>query len=341
MSDEMQAVLDEVAPGLKDAPKKETPERSSPSSSDEGREERRERPEHFDDGDYENEEDPNFDPEKEPVEKKKLWPKKYNNAYVQQKNENTRLRNELAAELQRKAGEQKSDLAQAAEGGASKEPAATVFSKEQQAKIDAALSKKPKLEDFKDYGDFIEKLMEWTNDVRDVQRDLKTEIHTAEQATARERDAFIAENETRIVKQAKELIAKHPEYLELVEKSADILNSFDRLPHVRAAFLNAKHPELAFVVLAQTEGALQALGRMNATQAALYVGQAEAIGAQRIAAQEGGDNAEAETTHEEPEPQRSRAPTPMKAAKGVSTGKKALKDMDADELDKVLNFSEM
>lgn len=324
MSDEIDAVLAEVAPNLG----KEKPSIPSDKAAPEPKPEQ---PDKFDETEYENEDDETFEPEKAAPEARQRWPKKYTNALDRRVQENKELKARLEA-IERSKPKEEIKPSEPVEAQKKE------YSKEQQAKIDAVLKKQPKLEDFQDYGDFINALTDWKMDVRDAQRGADAEIQAANAKTEQARNEAIAQNEARISKQAKELIEKHPEYLDLLKANADILSEIDKIPHVQDAFGRAEHPELAFIELANAPGAFQRLLQMDATQAALFVGQAQAIGIARMA-QEGSDNDGAEAGQNQPEPQRSKAPTPMKAAKGTGRSGKSFDSMDADELDAVLGFS--
>lgn len=338
MSD-IDAVLNEVAPNIQDGgsadpapknPKGATDDGSQPSAPSQD----------FPESEYENEEDPDFDTDKVRIAGRKAWPKKYSNALARRDQELTKLRAQIRAQEQ---GKNLQQPAPANNGDAAKQT--PQYSKEQQSKLDELNAKQPKLDDFEDYGDFIDKLTDWKADVRDLKRDFRDEQRKTEEKTSVEQEQKFRATEQRIATQAKAFIEKHPEYLQIVQENADILQSFDSKPHLLEAFGNVERPELAFLVLSQTPGALQALLNMQPMQAAMYVAQANAIGVERMAALESGSPADAEAEQEqEPEPQqqpRSKAPTPIKGAKGVKGGKKGLSEMNADELDKVLNFSEM
>lgn len=340
-NDNISAVLAEVAPNMQDAV--QTTEKSAPASNqNEGNTERSppsdESPLDFSDEEYQNEDDPDFDPGKVRLDGRKKWPKKYKNALSEREKEINRLRAENHQYKQRMTAPQpKADPAPANNGGAAQPPQQPGFSSEQQAKLQAVVDKKPKLEDFKDYGEFIEKLTDWKADVRDTQRDLIDENRTAQRTKEAEQTQRIAQNEARILKQATELLTKYPEYKELLVENADILDTYPA--HVTDAFGNANNPEVAFIELAQHPGALAALANCNPTQAAQVVAKAELLGFQRMAAQENGEDGGADAGQQEPEPKKSNAPKPLKAAKGVKGGEKDMSQMNADELDKVLGFS--
>lgn len=310
--------LDEIDQMITDAGNTEVPEPKTEKA----------RKENFDEKEYENEDDESFDPDSATIEQRKAWPKKFSNALSRRDKERAKLR----AEIQSRDEE----LAKFRTQTPVAKPEETNYTREEQSKIDAVSAKKPNLDQYakdgKSYGEYIEDLTEWKADLRDAKRDIADQTKESSRITA-QKDAA---NEARIIKQAQDFLQKNPEYLEVVRENADIIDSYP--PAVAQAFAEAQHPELAFVVLAETPGALEALGKMSATQAASYIGQAQAIAMQRF-------KNKAESTEEAPELPEAKeqkrvsgAPTPMKASRSVSGGKKSLDKMTADELAEELGF---
>lgn len=336
MSD-IDGVLNDISPNLKDGPV--TPAAPAPTSDPDADYDDVDLPQpkskpvadDFPEEDYESEDDAEFDPDKATPEQKKVWPKKFRNALAQRKNEIAKLRAEIAAS---KASPQNSPAAATTGAQANAQPTPEAnYSPEQKAKLEKIVSDKPLLKDFKDYGEFVEKLTAWNAKVQIAEHNFTLE----NQQKVREADIATSRNEERIIKQSQELIKKHPEYLELVRDNADVLSQIDQLPHVKKALGIAERPELAFYALASTPGALQALAQMDATSAIRYVAKAEMVG-ERMLSQAGETDEGSDDAIPEPQ-QRSQAPKPLRASKGVRTGRKSADQMSADELDEVLGFS--
>jgi hypothetical protein len=316
MADEMdQLIADVTKDTTPDTPETKAPEKVS-------------RKENFDDTEYENEEDESFDPENATPEQRKAWPKKYANALSRRDKAAVKYKADLSAS-QQKIAELEAKLAKQAPID---NKAATVAADKTQAVVEG----KPDINQFKDYGEYVEALAEWKANLATAKAMQTAAEQRAKETETQQKAAASSANEQRIIKQAQELIQKNPEYLELVQSNADLLDALP--PHVTEAFGELANPAVAFIALAKTDGALQALAKMTPTQAAAYLGKAEYIGMQQMGSEEQ-DN-EAEDERPAPEVKRvSSAPAPMKSARSISSGKKPLDKMNADELFKELGIN--
>lgn len=293
--------------------------------------------ENFDEAEYENEDDENFDPDTATPEQRKAWPKKYANALSRRDKERTKYKAELADRDRRLAElEAKFNAPKPGDKPTVAAPEQTKFTSEQQARVDAVAAKQPQLKDFSDWGKYNEAFTDWKIDLREIKREILQEVSKEnDKATADTRAADTAV-ETKIVQQAKELIQKNPEYLNLVQENADLI---DNMPaHVTQAFAKADNAAVAFIVLAKTEGALQALAKMDPISAAQYIAKADFIGQQQLKAAQ----AEAGENDDEPEQEKKKvsgAPLPItKVRTSTGGGKKSLDKMNDDELFKELGI---
>lgn len=304
---------------------------------------KKEAPENFGDDEYEGEDDENFDPSQVDPERKKLWPKKYANALSRRDKENTRIKAENQAwaqryaELERKAqqnsgGEQQPGQGQQQQGQA------------KSAALQKLEGEKPDLKKYDDFAKFQEDLMDWKIKVRDQQASEAAEARAATERQTTEQKAAIAQNENRISQQAQEIIKKNPEVFEIMQANADLIDS---LPQPIVDVIGSlQHPVLAMLEVVKHPGALQALAHVTQAQAVQILRAAEA---QALAAANGqASGGEADDGDGEPEggqgqqqqPKKvSGAPMPMGAAKASPGGKRALHQMNADEILKELDIS--
>lgn len=344
MSDEFDAIINEVT---KDSPivePKAPANKGNPNPS--ASEDRNSHPESFADSEYEGEDDANFDPDSVPIEeRKKLWPKKYVNAFDRYKQEKVKALSDLAIAQKRIADFEKAQGSPVAtnQGANAANPAngnqPQQHTPEQLAKIQAVEAKKPVVGDFKTWEEYQDKLTDWKIDLRDIHKEIANEAtEKTRQSTEAEAAATLA-TEQRIEKQAKEVIEKNPQFVELLVANMDLIEA---LPDNIATMLGAiDRPELATIALMSHEGALQALARMNPQQAANYIAKAEIIGMQMVNTGEDGEgdtDAHAQTQQPQRNKPVSGAPTPMRAARPVASGKVSLDKLPDNELFKELGI---
>lgn len=338
MADEFDNILSEVSggtikPDTVAAPAKPAAQPKSVASDDTA-----DHPEAFADSEYDNEEDAEFDPNAVPVaDRKKLWPKKYVNALSRRDQEATKYKNDyFAAQEKIKALEAKVNSPADAANNSATPPAnnETLLKPSDQAKIDAVMKKKPDVTTFPGtWDEYTQKLVEWQSDLRETRR----EIDNATQAENSERSVAATRNEERIAKQTTELAEKNPEVIELIIANQDLLTT---MPQQTLDIMGAaKHPELAFLALARTEGALQALSKMDAPNAALYIAKAELAGMQIMAAAqdgEGENDAEAQGT-QPAQNTVSKAPAPMTPVRASNSNTVALHTMPIEKVLEILD----
>lgn len=188
----------------------------------------------------------------------------------------------------------------------------------------------PEITKYDDWDKYQNDLRAW--DKRQVTREVKgslTETTKTEQA-----EAQIAAHVDKARAKADEVIATNPEFLDIVQQNADVIDAFPA--HVQHALLKADNATLAVVVLAN-EGILEDLAEMSPALAEKTITAAQARGMALIAKSEGSEGAEpAEVkTPAQPAKKVSQAPAPMKAAKTVTqSGTKRAKDMNDKEFRK-------
>lgn len=331
MSDEFDAIINEVT---NDQPIVEPkgPARSNPSADD-----RNSHPETFDDSAYENENDANFDPDSVPIEeRKKMWPKKYVNAFERYKQEKVKALSDLAVAQKRIAdferAQQQNAPAAANNGANGANPAngnQLQYTADDQARVKAVEDKKPDVKDFKTWEEYQEKLTEWQYDLRDIHKEITNEAKQKADKQTNEAAAATAAVEERIARQAKQVVEQNPQFVELLVANMDLIEA---LPENIATLLgNIERPELATIALMQHDGALQALAKMNPVQAANYIARAEIIGHQ-IIANSGNGQADASAQQQRPQQTRpaSNAPVPMRSAKAIASGGKPSLDKLSD-----------
>lgn len=189
-------------------------------------------------------------------------------------------------------------------------------------KVDPA-DPEPDITKYDDWDKYQADLRAW--DKRQVTREVKgtlTETQKTEQ-----QGALIAEREKIANTKAQEVIAKNPEFLDILQQNADVIDAFP--VHVQHALLHADNATLAVVVLAN-EGILEDLSEMSPALAEKTIKAAQARGLALITKDEGSTEAPAA-----PVKKVSQAPTPMKAAKSViPSGTKRAKDMNDAEFRK-------
>lgn len=188
----------------------------------------------------------------------------------------------------------------------------------------------PDITKYNDWDKYQADLRAW--DKRQVTREVKgslTETTKAEQA-----DARVEALATTQRAKADEVIATNPEFLDIVQQNADVIDAFP--VHVQHALLNADNATLAVVVLAN-EGTLEDLAEMSPALAEKTIKAAQARGMALIAKDEGSEGAEpaAGKLPAQPAKKVSQAPAPLKAAKTVTqSGTKRAKDMNDSEFRK-------
>lgn len=312
---DLDSIISEMSPETVAAEKAAAP--VAPKTKDASTSEKNTRKENFDEAEYDNEDDEAFDPDNATPEQRKAWPKKYANALARRDRNATKHRSELSA-----AQQKITDLEQrlAKQGNAD-----TREVKKAQAVTEAVREGEPKLEDFQNWGDFNKALVKWEAQVATAEAMQKqAEANKKETNLAQQQAAGVA-REKRIVQQADDLIKKNPEFLEILQENADILDNLP--PEITNVLADADNSAVAVFVLAKTDGALDALAKMSRDQAIKYVAKAEAIGMAHFGNQTDENEGEGIDTPE-PEAKRvSSAPLPMKAARNSSSGKRTLDKM--------------
>lgn len=323
---------------VKPAKEKTAPNPSDNASAAEGAD-------HFDDSEYKDEDEGGdaFDHEKIDAARKLKWPKKYANAMSRRDKDNARLRSENQAFQQRLAAMEGGK--QQPNGAAETSGAAGADQTKQPAKSAAMWeleSKKPDLNKFKDWAEYQDALMNFNLEMRELkQAEAKaaTEAQTGKVKITAEQQAAIAQNETRIVQQAKEVIAKNPEVYQLMQQNADLIDS---LPQPIINIIGSlQSPIVAMMEIVQHPGALEAMRHLTPAQAAqvLFNAQAQGLAKANGQASGGDDEGDDQPDGGQAEVKKvSGAPAPMKAAKGSPSGKRALHQLNADELFKELDL---
>lgn len=295
--------------------------------------------EHFPDDEYADEDEGGeaFDHAKVDAARKAKWPKKYANAMSRRDKDNTELRAKVAAYETRLAqlnGTQQPPGAAGAKPG--EEAGKQTATPAKTAAMWDLESKKPALDNFKDWGEYSDAMFDWKLQVRELVKDEAKASQTAqtgEQTVTPEQKAAIAQNETRILTQAKEIIEKNPEVYQLMHQNADLIDSLPQ-PIINV-IRSLQSPVVAMMEIVSHPGALEALRHLTPAQAAQVLFNAQAQGLAKAGSQDAGEEGEGD----EPEPKKvSGAPQPIKAVKSSPSGKRALHQMDADEIFKELNL---
>lgn len=303
--------------------------------------------EHFEDGEYADEDEGGeaFDHTKIDPERKAKWPKKYANAMSRRDKENNLLRERLTAYQQRLSALNGAGDGQQPNGGAQK-PAQQQGEGQQPGTPEksAAMwkleSERPNIDNFKDWGEYQDKLLDWKKDVWALQEKEKSaaaQPKSTETSITPEQKAAIAQNEARVLQQAKEIVAKNPEVYQLMQQNADLIDS---LPQPIVNVIGSlQNPVVAMMELVSHPGALEALRHLTPAQAAQVLFNAQAQGLAKMGDQAAGDEGEDQPEGDQAEVKKvSGAPAPIKAAKSSPSGKRALHQMNADEIFKELGL---
>lgn len=307
--------------------------------------------EHFDDGEYADEEEGGeaFDHAKVDAARKAKWPKKYANAMSRRDKDNTELRAKVAAYEQRFSqlqGNQQQPPGAADAGRPGEEAGKQSATPAKTAAMWELESKKPLLDNFKDWGEFSDAMLDWKLQVKELSREeakSAAAAKTGEETITPEQKAAIAQNEARVVQQAKEIIEKNPEVYQLMQQNADLIDS---LPQPIINVIGSlQNPVVAMMELVQYPGALEALRHLSPAQAAQVLFNAQAQGLAKANGQAAGDEGEdGDGQSEDGQGQQAQvkkvsgAPQPIKAAKSSPSGKRALHQMNADEIFKELGL---
>ncbi len=183
----------------------------------------------------------------------------------------------------------------------------------------------PDITKYDDWDKYQADLRAW--DRRQVEREVKGTV--TETQKAEQQDALIADLAKNQATKAQEIITKNPEFLEVVQQNADIIDAFP--VHVQHALLKADNATLAVVVLAN-EGTLEDLAEMSPALAEKTIKAAQLRGLALVTKDEGYETPEAPVA---PVKKVSAAPAPMKAAKSaIQSGPKAPKNMNDTEFRK-------
>jgi len=162
----------------------------------------------------------------------------------------------------------------------------------------------PKMEDYKNYADYLEARSDWKIEQALASRETKQQ--EAQQQTTEQK--WVTERETAVETQAVEFIKATPDALAVVQENADVIDAFPA--HIQRALLEADNAPLAVYNLAK-EGKLEALASMSPAKAAMEIGRAQA---------------------QAPAKPQSKAPAPLAAARGSVAASKSLESMSGTEL---------
>lgn len=338
MADEMTNLLSEIAPDLKDGTPVTAPSDKKTIISDT----EIEAEDGADEEGVEGEGEEELDYDNATPEQQKEWPKPFKNALSKAKKERVK-----ALAEKRELEQQLAELRRAQQQPPAKkeEPPVDDGAPKVTKEMKAILDKKPKLEDFKTWGEYNEALVKWTSNV--TKQELKEEgtVERQKEKDGEQKALALQKNRERIVTQAKELMTEFPGYIDLLKANASHLESFPE--HVAEAFRESENPAIAFVVLAENEGALERLAKMTPIKAAQFIGQAEYIGLQQLRAyreqkaNSDGSGAEGAGQAGKEGKRASSAPAPMRTAKSGTSGRKALDQMSADDLAKSPEFADV
>lgn len=169
----------------------------------------------------------------------------------------------------------------------------------------------PKETEFNTYAEYLEARQEFLLNQKLSERDAKASEAQKKQTEAlqtQKEQAWAAERETVVAKQAQEFTSTVPDAQAVFEEYADVIDEFS--PELQRLFLEADNTPLAFYNLAK-EGKLEALVSMPLARAAMEIGRAQVKAVQK--------------------PQ-TKAPAPLPAARGSVAGSKSLEQMSPDEL---------
>lgn len=167
----------------------------------------------------------------------------------------------------------------------------------------------PKEAEFTNYADFLEAKNAYAIEQKFAERDTK---HEETQRTTQEK-AWISEREQALSVKAQQFVKEMPDAAALVEEYSDVIDEFS--PQLQRLFLEADNAPLAFYNLAK-EGKLESLASMSLARAAMEIGRAETQAATKP---------------------KTKAPTPLPAARGSVAPSKSLESMSGDELLKWVN----
>jgi hypothetical protein len=168
--------------------------------------------------------------------------------------------------------------------------------------------KEPQEDDFEDYAEYLKAVGKF-----EVEREYATkEAQAQQQREVESQQQWVRQRAEQIDARAAEVVKTIPELEGLYRENQDIIEGYSNT--TKMAFLEADAPEMAFYALAQ-EGRLEELDGMTPTKIAREIALAEIRG-QKLS---------------KSRPQ-SKAPAPIKKAKGTGTRRKTLDDMSPSEL---------
>lgn len=166
----------------------------------------------------------------------------------------------------------------------------------------------PREEDYDNYADYLVEKGKYEvkkEHAMEEAKALQQRQIESQQAWAQERSQYVNERAAEAVKTIPELDGLYTENQDIIEGYSD---------HIKLAFLEAEKPEMAFYALA-SEGGLEKLEDLSPMGVAREVALAEIRG-EKLAKQR----------------PTSKAPAPIKKAKGTGTKRKSLADMKPSEL---------
>jgi hypothetical protein len=169
---------------------------------------------------------------------------------------------------------------------------------------------RPDIDQFDDYGSYLEALNDWKIEQKLSEVDKKRQTQEVTQKQAQ----YLETREVEIAEKAQQHAKTIPDFLEVVEEHSDLLDMMP--PEVQMAFYDADDASLAFYNLAKS-GKLESLLTMSPYRAAMEIAKAQSEQVtQRKAV--------------------SSAPRPMTGVKGTGANQGSLESKSADELYKWL-----
>lgn len=166
----------------------------------------------------------------------------------------------------------------------------------------------PKEDDFGDYADYLKAVGKYEADKEYATK----QVEATQQQYQQQQQQWVQERAQYVDQRAAEAVKNIPELNGLYQENQDIIEGYSN--ETKIAFLEADKPELAFYALAK-EGKLEQLDTMSPSRIAREIALAEIKGEEMSKARPV-----------------SKAPAPIKPAKGTGTSRKTLDDMSPSEL---------
>lgn len=169
--------------------------------------------------------------------------------------------------------------------------------------------KEPKEGDFDNYGDYLKALAQHRPQQQEQPDIAKLQEQARQEAMQQHHYDTRVEQ---VSQQALKAVQEVPELQTMLQEFSDVLDTFP--PAIEMAFLEADNAPMAFYALAK-EGRLEQLAHMNPYQAAMVIAQAQVRGEQMAKASKV-----------------SKAPQPIRGARGSAPGSRSVENMSADDL---------